>query len=154
MAKVLNLDNVPKEYVDDPDFKSKMKTIYLGAAAGSKRIYVNIDFVKPGAKSVKYHAHSRQEEFFLILAGVGVLRMDDKEIPVKKGDFVAKPAGRDIAHQFINTGTEILEILDCGLTEADDVITYPEEGVVFCKKQGFVFKRSDALDDWSSDPNN
>ena len=154
MAKVLNLDNVPKEYVDDPDFKSKMKTLYLGTAAGSERIYVNIDFVKPGAKSVKYHAHSRQEEFFLILAGVGVLRMDDEEMPVKKGNFVAKPAGRGIAHQFINTGPEILEILDCGLTEADDVITYPEEGVVFCKKQGSVFKRSDALDDWSSDPNN
>ncbi|KPK77395.1 MAG: mannose-6-phosphate isomerase [candidate division Zixibacteria bacterium SM23_73] len=153
MAKVLNLDNIPKEYVDDPNFESKMKTISLGAAAGSERIYVNVDFVKPGAKSVKYHAHSRQEEFFLILAGEGVLRMDDKEIPVKKGDFVAKTAGRGIAHQFINTGTEILEILDCGLTEADDVITYPEEGVVFCKKQGFVFKRSDALEHWSSDPN-
>jgi len=125
MAKVLNLDNIPKEYVDDPNFEGKMKTLYLGAAAGSERIYVNVDFVKPGAKSVKYHAHSRQEECFLILAGAGVLRMDDKEIPVKKGDFVAKPAGRGIAHQFINTGTEILEILDCGLTEADDVITYP-----------------------------
>jgi uncharacterized cupin superfamily protein len=30
---------------------------------------VNIDYVKPGAKSTKFHSHSLQEEFFLILNG-------------------------------------------------------------------------------------
>lgn len=153
MPKVFNLDNVPDEYVDDPKFTSLMKTLYLGAAAGSERIYVNIDFVKPGGKSVKYHSHSKQEEFFLILAGESTLRMNGEEITVRKGDFVAKPAGKGIAHQFINTGDEVLEILDCGLVDPDDVITYPDEDVVLLKKQRLIFKRCDALADWSSDPN-
>jgi uncharacterized cupin superfamily protein len=153
MSKVLNIDHVPNEFVDDPKFQSAMKTAYLGAAAGSQEIYVNIDYVKPGAKSVKYHSHSRQEEFFLILAGSGVLRIQDQEIPVKQGDFVAKPAGKDIAHQFINNGSEVLEILDCGLNERDETVTYPDEDVVLLKKQRLVFKISDALKDWSSDPN-
>lgn len=82
--------------MDDPEFTSKLKTLYLGAAAGSRRLYVNIDLAKPGAKSVKYHSHSLQEEFFLIFDGEGVLRMEGEEIPVKKGDFVAKLQAKEL----------------------------------------------------------
>ena len=153
MVRILNVDNLPDEFMDDPKFESKMKTLYLGAAAGNDKLYANIDYVKPGAKSVKYHSHSEQEEFFLILEGSGTLRMNDKKIPVKRGDFVAKPAGKGIAHQFINDGTEVLQILDCGLNERDEVITYPDDGVILLKKQRIAFKISDALKEWSSDPN-
>jgi uncharacterized cupin superfamily protein len=153
MLRVLNIDNIPDDFVDDPKFESAMKTAYLGAAAGSEKIYVNIDYVKSGAKSVKYHSHSRQEEFFLILKGSGILRMQDEEIPVKQGDFVAKPAGKDIAHQFINDGSEVLQILDCGLNEQDETVAYPDEGIILLKEQRLAFKISDALKDWSSDPN-
>ena len=130
-----------------------MKTLRLGAAAGSQRLYVNIDHVKPGAKSVKYHAHSRQEEFFLILQGTGVLRIDGKRIAVKSGDFVAKPAGKGIAHQFINTGSKILQILDCGLKEAGDIVTYPDENVALIPSMKRAFRGGAALKNWSSDPN-
>jgi uncharacterized cupin superfamily protein len=153
MLKVLNIVDIPHEFVDDVKFKSPMKTAYLGAAAGSEKLYVNIDYVKPGAKSVKYHSHSKQEEFFLILKGSGILRMQDEEIFVRQGDFVAKPAGKEIAHQFMNNGSEVLQILDCGLNERDETITYPDEEVILLKRLGLAFKVSDALKDWSSDPN-
>ena len=153
MVKVYNLNTIPNEYVDDSEFESEMKTLYLGAAAGSDKIYVNIDSVKPGAKSVKYHSHSKQEELFLILKGSGILRMEDEEVSVKQGDFVAKPAGKGIAHQFINNGSDVLQILDCGLNEKDDSITYPDEDVILLKKKGLVFRIPDAIKDWSSDPN-
>jgi len=153
MLKILSIDSLPHEFIDDPEFESEMKTVYLGAAAGSDRIYVNIDYVKPGAKSVKYHSHSRQEEFFLILKGIGKLRMNNEEVSVKGGDFVAKPAGLDIAHQFINDSSEILQILDCGLNEDDETITYPDDEVILLKKQRLAFRLSDALKNWSSDPN-
>ena len=153
MLQVFNIDTVPEEFIDDPKFDSEMKTIYLGEAAGSDKIYVNIDYVKPGANSVKYHSHSKQEEFFLVLNGCGILRINDEEIPVKQGDFIAKPAGKNIAHQFINNGSEILQILDCGLKENDETITYSDEGVVLLKKEKLVFKISDAIKEWSSNPN-
>lgn len=82
----------------------------------------------PGFKSVKYHSHSRQEEFFLILEGKAKLRINGRVVRVKTGDFLAKPAGKAIAHQFINDGGEVLRILDCGLEDPDDVATYPDEG--------------------------
>ena len=153
MVRILNVDSLPDEFVDDPEFESQMKTLCLGAAGGSEKLYVNIDYVKPGAKSVKYHSHSKQEEFFLILEGSGTLRMNDEKTPVKKGDFVAKPAGKEIAHQFINDGSEVLQILDCGLNEKEETITYPDDDVILVKKQRMALKISDALKEWSSDPN-
>jgi uncharacterized cupin superfamily protein len=151
--KILNLSRVPRKFVDDPDFKSLMMTLRLGAAAGSRRLYVNIDHVKPGAKSVKYHSHSKQEEFFLILQGSGTLRLGGKKLAVKTGDFFAKPAGQGIAHQFINTGSEVLKILDCGTEETEDVVAYPDEDAVLVRSMGRVYPGRLALKKWSSDPN-
>ena len=134
MIKILNKDTCPAHFTSP-----SLQTTELGTAAGNEKLYVNIDYVQPGAKSTKYHSHSLQEEFFLILKGSGILRMNDETAPVQAGDFVAKPAGRGIAHQFINDGTEVLEILDCGTKEANDVVNYPDEPV-----RG---------KDWKSDPN-
>ena len=153
MPEVHNLDAVPDEYTDDPRFESQMKTKYLGALAGSERIYLNIDYVKPGAKSAKYHCHSLQEEFFLILRGRGNVRIQERIVPVKQGDFFAKPAGMMIAHQFINDGDEVLEILDCGVNDKNDLIEYPDEDALLVKEKGLVFKKAETLKDWSSDPN-
>ena len=153
MIKIYNLDDIPDNFIDDPNFRSDLKTKYLGALAGSEKLYVNIDFVKPGAKSVKYHSHSLQEEFFLILDGKGEVRINNKEFTVKKGDFFAKPAGKEIAHQFINNSNEILKILDCGVKDKNDIITYPDENVIYVKKENKSFKSEDSLKNWSSDPN-
>jgi uncharacterized cupin superfamily protein len=150
---IANIDNIPREHIDDPDFESPLKTLCIGDAIGCEKFYVNLDFVKPGAASTKYHSHSAQEEFFLIMGGEGLLRMDGNEIPVKKGDVVSKPAGKNIAHQFINSGTEILQILDVGTREKSDVAEYPDENVIFIRNKGLIFNMGQKLEAWSSDPN-
>lgn len=153
MNNISNIDAIPKEYMDDPDFQSKLKTVLVGDAIGCEKIYVNIDYVKPGAESVKYHSHSRQEEFFLILSGQGILRIDGKEISIKTGDVISKPAGKDIAHQFINNSEELLQILDVGTREKDDIITYPDENLMLIKDKQLVFNVDDNVKGWSSEPN-
>ena len=153
MDRISNVNNIPKEFMVDPDFQSKMKTILIGDAIGSERIYVNIDFVKPGGVSVKYHSHSKQEEFFMIMSGNGLLRINGEEIPVKTGDVISKPAGKDIAHQFINNSSAILQILDIGTRDTDDVATYPDENRVYLRNKKLVFNMDDKVENWSSDPN-
>lgn len=153
MARLNNLGRFPKKFIDDPQFKSLAQTLRLGRLAGSEKIYINIDRMKPRGRSAKYHNHSRQEEFFLILAGSGTLRLNNRTYKIRKGDFFAKPAGRGMAHQFINTGGRVLEILDCGLTDRDDVAGYPDEGVILLRKKGLSFKTDDALKNWHSNPN-
>lgn len=151
MKRFSNINEIPKEYIDDADFVSKMKTAFIGDAIGSENFYVNIYYIKPGGKSVKYHIHSRQEEFFLILSGTGILRMNEEEIHIKTGDVISKPAGN--AHQFINNGLEILQILDIGTRETEDIITYPDENVVYIKNKKLAFATNNNLKNWNSEPN-
>jgi uncharacterized cupin superfamily protein len=147
---ILHLDGLEEPFVSHG--RGGLMTQCLGAAAGSERLYVNIDTVPPGAYSAKYHSHSNQEEFFLILSGSGTLRMDGEEYTVSKGDFVAKPAGRGIAHQFQNSGAEPLVILDTGTQEREDVVHYPDEGVRLVKSCG-QHRIAGADEGWTSDPN-
>jgi uncharacterized cupin superfamily protein len=151
--EIYNISNVPESY-KRKDYLG-IEQIFLGKAAGSERVYVNIDHVKPNNFSSKYHSHSAQEEFFIILSGSGVLRMNNNEVPVKKGDFVAKPAGDGNAHQFYNTGEDILEIMDIGTVETEDICFYPDEDIFLVKSHGesFVFRKEDNVIDWDTDPN-
>lgn len=153
MKNISNIDNIPNEYIYDPDFQTKLKTILIGDAIGCEKIYVNIDYVKPGSESVKYHSHSKQEEFYLIMSGKGILRIDEKEISIKKGDVISAPAGKDVGHQFINNSEEILQILDVGTREKDDIITYPEENVMYIKNKKLAFNINDNVREWTSEPN-
>ncbi len=153
MNNISNINNISKEYMFDPDFKSKLKTILIGDAIGCEKIYVNIDYVKPGAESVKYHSHSKQEEFYFIMSGKGILRINGEEILIKTGDVISAPAGKDKGHQFINNSSEILQILDIGTREKGDIITYPDENVFLIKDKGLVFNIDDSIKGWTSEPN-
>lgn len=127
----------------------------LGAAGGSQRFYVNIDYVPLKSYSTKYHSHSQQEEFFMILSGTGTLRLQDKEWIVKQGDFFAKPAAQNIAHTFYNSGNEVLVILDVGTNEKEDTCYYPDEDIYMLKsnEQRRAFRGSDLNTSWTSEPN-
>lgn len=153
MKKIHNLTELPSEFIDDPKFETKLRTKYLGAAAGSEKLYINIDYVKPGGKSVKYHSHSHQEEFFAILKGSGLLRFNDEEIQITTNDFFAKPAGKGIAHQFINNSDEILIILDCGTKDDNDEVYYPDENITYIKREKKAYKNDKFIKNWPSDPN-
>lgn len=150
MVNILNINDIPDEYTTD--FLGKAYTSYIGKAAGSDKLYLNIDRILPGTKSAKYHSHTKQEEFFIIFSGCGTLRMNGKEYLVHKGDFISKPAGKGIAHQFINTGDEVLEILDVGTKEEGDVVYYPDEEVYYFKDENLVFNVNGKLNTWDSEP--
>ncbi len=153
LKHVSNLARIPKEFMDDPEFSSKLKTVRVGDAIGTEQFYVNVDYVTPGAFSTKYHAHDLQEEFFMIMAGTGILRMDGREMRISPGDVIAKPAGKGLAHQFINDGEDILQIMDIGTRVTRDTIVYPDEGTVYVKGQNRIFHMEDSIKGWSSDPN-
>jgi len=150
---IKNIENLNRDFVWQDS--AGLITQSLGAAVGSEKIYVNIDRVPTGAFSTKYHSHSMQEEFFLILEGSGTLRCDGKEYPVKKGDFISKPGGQNLAHQFYNSGSEVMVILDVGTKEPEDTCFYPDEGVYLHKSNGehHIFSKQSLLENWASDPN-
>lgn len=139
MLEIHNVSHIPEEYTDS--FGGGL-TKLLGERAGSQKLYVNIDVVPPGAASTRFHAHTLQEEFFLILSGSGVLVTSEGRRPVAKGDFLAKPAGLGNAHRFDNTGDIPLEILDVGTVEAGDVSFYPETGEYRLRDEGITLEKT------------
>jgi uncharacterized cupin superfamily protein len=130
-----------------------MTTLHLGREAGSQKLYVNIDRLQPGAKSCKLHSHSHQEEFFMILRGTCTAVVGEQSYILEEGSFLAKPAGQGIAHQFINDSNDIVEILDVGTIDPNDVIDYPDEGVSYIPAQMRAWKNGHELAAWNSDPN-
>lgn len=96
----------------------------LGEAAGLRRIGVNVDVLRPGERSTKFHWHHEEEECFLILAGSGILQVGEASYRVGPGDFFAKREGPERAHQFINDGERELRILTIG-EHRDDIAEYP-----------------------------
>jgi uncharacterized cupin superfamily protein len=96
----------------------------LGEHAGLRRIGVNVDLVRPGERSTKFHWHHEEEECFLVLSGTGILMVGDQEHRVGPGDFFAKREGPDRAHQFVNDGDADLRILTIGEHRGDQV-EYP-----------------------------
>lgn len=151
--EVYSSDKLSEEFIWQDSMGLITKS--LGAAAGSRKIYVNMDSVPPNAYSTKYHSHSQQEEFFLIISSTGILRLNDKEIPVKQGDFFSKPAAQNIAHTFYNSGAENLLVLDVGTIEKEDTCYYPDEDVYLQKSNGGrrIFRGSALDSSWSSEPN-
>lgn len=151
--KVKNIEQLSEKFIWKDSVGLITKS--LGASGGSQKIYVNIDYVPPKAYSTKYHSHSQQEEFFMILSGTGILRLQDKEYEINQGDFFSKPAGQNIAHTFYNSGSEILAVLDVGTNEKEDTCYYPDENVYMQKsnEQCRIFHGSDLDLLWTSEPN-
>lgn len=147
-----NIKQIPEAFMLHA--KDGAHTSQLSRFAGGQRLNVSLDVLPAGTHSAKYHAHSRQEEFFLILAGHGVLRTPEGERPVGPGDFMAIPAtaGFDTPHNLFNPGPEPLEILDIELVDAGDVAYYPDEDIYALRGGRPVFFGGDALKGWTSEP--
>ena len=153
LLDIFNVDKLPEQYVWDDEIG--LVTKLLGDAAGSQKIYVNIDYVPPKAYSTRYHSHSQQEEFFMILSGTGILRLNGEEKTVKQGDFIAKPAGKNIAHTFYNSSNEVLTILDIGTNQNEDTCYYPDDDMYMQKSYELrrIFKGTDLNTSWLPEPN-
>jgi uncharacterized cupin superfamily protein len=97
----------------------------LGEHAGLRRIGVNVDVIRPGERSTKYHWHHEEEEGFLVLSGTGILQVGGESHRVGPGDFFAKVEGPERAHQFVNDGDRDLRIVTIGEHRGDEV-EYPQ----------------------------
>lgn len=114
------------ENEDEPGGESFGYTTLIGRTAGMRRIGVNLDVVRPGQRSVRYHWHREEEEGFLVLGGSGWLDVGGERYRVVAGDFFAKPNSPRYAHQFVNDGESDLRILSIGERRPDDVVEYAE----------------------------
>jgi mannose-6-phosphate isomerase-like protein (cupin superfamily) len=80
--------------------------------------------VPPGRETTP-HQHLRSEEFYYVIEGRGLMRIDEEEREVRVGDAILIPAGA--RHGLFNPGESPLRILCCCAPPYDHEDTVLEE---------------------------
>lgn len=124
---IRNFNQVPlRSSALEPKYACSHARITEGTAA--RKLAAGVNVVPPGKRACPYHLHHAQEEMFVILEGEGTLRVAGEMLPVKVGDVVVIPAGRDYPHQLINTSSQVLKYLAIGTTDEPEICEYPDSG--------------------------
>ena len=129
----------------------------LGRTAGSLKTGIRFLEVRPAKLANPPHAHSVEEEIFVVLDGAGELELwphprfggELERHPVRAGSVVARPAGTGRAHTFA-AGPDGLSLLAYGTRDPSDVTFYPRSGKLNIRGLGII-GRLDVLDYWDGE---
>jgi uncharacterized cupin superfamily protein len=101
---------------------------HLGFETGARGIGCSWFEVPPGRAAFPRHFHCAKEEAVFVLEGEGLLRIGDKTVPLRPGDYATFPVGPGHAHQIHNAGKGPLRYLCFAPLVLTDVIGYPDSG--------------------------
>jgi len=79
----------------------------IGPEDGASTFHMRHFEFQPGGHTP--HHHHNYEHEALVLKGQGVMKGASGDLPFQAGDVIWVPANE--AHQFLNTGSEVLEIV-------------------------------------------
>ncbi len=99
----------------------------LGDLFGLTNFGVNLTRLAPGAVSALRHAHTRQDEFILVIEGSQTLVTDAGETRLAPGMCAGFKAGTGDAHQLRNDGEDEAVYLEVGDRMPGDSASYPDE---------------------------
>jgi uncharacterized cupin superfamily protein len=140
----------------EPKYECSHSRITEGTAA--KKLAAGLNVVPPGKRACPYHLHYAQEEMFVILEGAGTLRVAGQMLPVKAGDVITIPPGREYPHQLINTSSQVLKYLAIGTTDQPEICEYPDSGKYLAETGvdtehafGVIGKTNANLDYWEGE---
>ena len=124
-ANVTNLDEVEgRTQAHGTKFGFTSKA--LGLTTGGKGLGCSHYELPAGRAAFPFHWHSALEEALFVLEGSGTLRIGDKTLLVRAGDYVAFPTGPEAAHQMVNTSSASLKYLCFSTSATVEVVGYPD----------------------------
>jgi len=154
---IRNVDEVALHFAAlEPKYACSHARLTEGTAA--RKLAAGVSVVPPGKRACPYHLHHAQEEMFVILAGQGTLRVAGEMLPVKAGDVIVIPPGREYPHQLINTSDQDLKYLAIGTTDDPEICEYPDSGKYLAEAGigrphpfGVIGRAADTLDYWDGE---
>jgi uncharacterized cupin superfamily protein len=118
-------------------FGGRSKHLTNAALAGtSYHVGVLIEAPSPGKRLAPMHYHMGEEEHAFVLEGELTLLLGERTYPMKAGDYVAFPAGRQVGHSFLNSGPGPCRYLMIGERNSNDVCIYPQSGKILVRAKG------------------
>ncbi|MEM7018319.1 MAG: cupin domain-containing protein [Pseudomonadota bacterium] len=130
----------PFTNVNEADWKEAQTPrggIWKHIELSGERLGVRIEEMQPGDNSSEHHFHTLEEEHVLVLEGSATLIMDSGQYPLKAGDHVCFPGGKEDAHHIKNTSDAPFKFLVFGERNMQDVVVYPEHQVMMVKALDF-----------------
>ena len=152
--KIFNLNG--NEWDGERDREGwRVKAAFVGRPIGGSLIGATMSEVEPGSKLWPYHTHYLNEEWVIVLRGEPTLRTPEGEHPLKEGDVVCFPRGKDGAHQIINRSDSPIRVLMLSSMVPGEIIEYLDTGKVLAKDiedEDVVFTRpGPALEYWEGE---
>lgn len=155
--RIVNVKDVPARQRGTGSGTVASAVRSLGDAAGSERVGLSHYVVEPGMLMNPPHAHSAEEEIFVVLEGSGTVVLypspraggEIEEFPVGAGSTVARPAGSQRAHA-IRAGADGLTLLAFGTADPNDICYYPRSGKISFRGVG-VIGRLEQVDYWDAE---
>lgn len=123
---VKNLDEMPWHQGAEHGSRIGYRDKWLAEQTGGRQIGASYYEVEPGKAAFPFHAHLVNEEAIFILEGEGKLRLGEEVLPVRKGDYLAFPAGLEHPHQLVNAGPVTLKYLCLSTNLRPEVALYPD----------------------------
>jgi uncharacterized cupin superfamily protein len=124
-SRILNLGKVTfQDWGNGEGFEAKIA--WVGARIGSGKLGFNVTVIAPGKAAFPYHSHATNEEMFFVLEGRGRIRIGDRFYPIRAGDFISMPPGREYAHQISNNSKAPLKFLAVSTMQIPEVSEYPD----------------------------
>jgi uncharacterized cupin superfamily protein len=125
-TRIMNIAEIPlKDNGNGDAFVASIARI--GPLLGSTGLGCTLTVIPPGKRAYPFHRHHVIDEMFYVLAGTGEYRLDAETLPLRAGDLVAAPAGKE-AHQIVNTSSAELRFLAFSTIGEVDVVEYPDSG--------------------------
>jgi len=121
----------PNVFGDEPDRTAeqmKIRSRFVGKAAGAKELGASVHELLPGSTGFHLHAHYGMEELFVVLSGRPTLRTGSGEEELAPGDVVSMPRGIEGLHTFTNPTDEPARVLAISTMPEPEVVLYPEIG--------------------------
>ena len=155
---IRNFNDVAMELqVRAPLYESVGARLAQGTVA--TKLGASVDTVAPGKVSCPYHFHHAQEEMFIVIEGLGTLRVAGEMLPLRSGDVVFVPPGPDYPHQIINTSNAPLKYLSISTQDSPEVVEYPDSGKFLANVSAgdatafrAIQRRTNNLDYWDGEP--
>lgn len=105
--------------------RSEMRGVSLSAVVGMQRVGFHLVRIAPGKENNAYHTQATEEEFYYILSGRGVARVDGEKLEIGPGDFLGFPAP-SVPHLLTNPFDEELVYLVGGERKEVEVARFPD----------------------------
>lgn len=128
-AKITNIQGA--EYEEGESTRGEPAWRYLDLSGS--HLGVRIEEISPGGTSSFHHYHTTEEEHVLVLNGQASLFLGEEQAPLAEGDHLCFPAGEPMAHHIENTSDTPFRFLVFGERKQDDVVFYPDAGVMLVK---------------------